>query len=228
MNNVAEVDLDKHPNRTRVWVVMELAGDVKFMPPEYEWVYINVEDEPCSEVKIKVVEGYAELLFKRTHTAFPAESYEDILFSSSTTSDTASTASITLQSEIDKDSNKKEVQNEPIITGLVCAAISILVLIFTALLSFVGCRLGRWHARKEALKKGLIKVEETVASTTPDNVENKTTEPAVTSVSTNVRRAIPSPNMASENASMPKVKDPKTPTTEKDSSALSKKSDNFA
>uniref|UniRef100_A0A7E4VLH9 Ig-like domain-containing protein n=1 Tax=Panagrellus redivivus TaxID=6233 RepID=A0A7E4VLH9_PANRE len=186
LDTKTDIWLEKHPERTEVWATLELQGSIEFMSPEYEWVYLKMGKEPCSEVKIKVADGYAELLIRKTHMAFPAESYDDVFILPTTTTTTILTPENKEREhdESDASSNEKEVQKASPVTALICAACAVFVLIAAVLLFFLGFRLGRWHARKQAFKNGYIKVEESVASATPNDAENKTTEAVHTPVST--------------------------------------------
>uniref|UniRef100_A0A7E4VSX1 Uncharacterized protein n=1 Tax=Panagrellus redivivus TaxID=6233 RepID=A0A7E4VSX1_PANRE len=231
---MTEIIVEKHMLRTEVWSTLDEQGSVEFKPPEHEWVYITVGGYKCSEVKFKIVDGYAELVIERTDMAFPTEAYDDdLILPTTAVTTTAPTTLQSLENKIDDSESlkEKEVRKASTVTALICAAIAVLVLIAAALLSLVGCRLGRWHARKQALKKGHIKGKESFGSTTPDNVENKTTESAITPDSTKLLRTMPSGNEAFENASASIIKpstkprnhvQPKTPK-EKDAKSLATK-----
>uniref|UniRef100_A0A7E4UXQ8 CUB domain-containing protein n=1 Tax=Panagrellus redivivus TaxID=6233 RepID=A0A7E4UXQ8_PANRE len=136
-------------------------GNGNLTTPIIPWVYHSVPNSVpsrgngrtsyyCSEVKIKVTDGYVDYHVAWSAMGFPSEPYDDIFFTPTTTT-SATTQS---QDHIDfKTTPPEAVTNKAsLMIGLTCAIGGILVMVAAGVLFFIGFRLGQWYAKKAALK----------------------------------------------------------------------------
>uniref|UniRef100_A0A7E4ZT42 Glycoprotein D n=1 Tax=Panagrellus redivivus TaxID=6233 RepID=A0A7E4ZT42_PANRE len=167
------VRLQKREGFSRVWARHETGketsiGNGNLTTADIPWVYNSVPNPepsraingqtsyPCSEMKIKVTDGFVDYQVGWISVAFPSEPYDDTFFTPATTT-SANTATTQSQDHKDfKTTPPEAVTNKAsLMIGLICAIGGFLIMGAAGVLFFVGFRLGQWYAKKAALKQGL-------------------------------------------------------------------------
>uniref|UniRef100_A0A7E4VQD5 Uncharacterized protein n=1 Tax=Panagrellus redivivus TaxID=6233 RepID=A0A7E4VQD5_PANRE len=185
-----KVRLVKGKKKCYVWAQYETTekrslGNGGIRKPEHEWVldeiaenaypHIDQEIHNCSEVKIKVVEGFVNYRLQWRQAGFATEPYGDDY---STTPPSTTSSEKKKRRKLTPDSTETSKKASPLSVVFYVIA-GILLLVATPVLIFVGFRLGKCYAEKTVLKKGLsmnVATSVSNAKSTVDNIVNTETE----------------------------------------------------
>uniref|UniRef100_A0A7E4VP11 CUB domain-containing protein n=1 Tax=Panagrellus redivivus TaxID=6233 RepID=A0A7E4VP11_PANRE len=159
--------LQKNKRLSRVWALHDgrqiSIGNGNLTTPIIPWVYHSVPNPVpsrsngrtsyyCSEVKIKVADGYVEYRVAWSATGFPSEPYDDTFFTPTTT--TSATTQSQDHTELEITPSETVSNKASLMMGVILAIGGILVMVAAGVLFFAGFRLGQWSAKKVALKQG--------------------------------------------------------------------------
>uniref|UniRef100_A0A7E4UN37 Malectin domain-containing protein n=1 Tax=Panagrellus redivivus TaxID=6233 RepID=A0A7E4UN37_PANRE len=143
-------------------------GNGNYDKPIHEWLHVTVNGENCYEARLKLVDGYIEMFeMRKTELGFSTEPYDDTFFSSTTTTTTTTTRAPSENQDVPSLSESNSaVKKASLTTTFVFVGCGIFVLIGSAVLAFLGYRLGQRVAKKQASK--FIRPDESNASGTID------------------------------------------------------------